>query len=73
MNVETLRVTTLTDGPPMDCSPSWTPDGRYVVFASDRDDPGGQSSLYVMDRVGADVTPLVRFTGGAGEPVFIQG
>ena len=39
--------------------PSWAPDGRHLVFASDRDGGG----LYVLDTVTGNVRPLVRGRG----------
>ncbi len=46
----------ITDGPPADAHPLWDPDGRYVVFSSQRFGGGSPARQ-----------PL---TGGAAEPLF---
>ena len=50
---ETIR--TLTHGP--DSYPEWTPEGRYLVFASNR---GGLPNLYMLAADGSG--PIVRLT-----------
>lgn len=42
-------------------NPSWSPDGRHILFSSDRRQPG-QADLYIMNWDGADVYRIV--TGG---------
>ena len=39
--------------------PSWAPDGRHIVFASDRDGGG----LFVLDSVTGTIRPLLRGRG----------
>jgi Tol biopolymer transport system component len=41
----------LTDNSVTDTSPTWSPDGRYIAFASDRD---GNYEIYVMDADGSN-------------------
>ena len=39
----------LTNNPGDDRYPSWSPDGKGIVFSSDRNDMGGNRQIYVMD------------------------
>jgi TolB protein len=54
------RVTDLTDGSSSDSAPAWSPDGRHLVFVSDR---SGDGDLYVMR---ADGTGQTRLTTAPG-------
>src|SRR5262249_14425998 len=48
-----------------DVEPSWTPDGRYVVFSSDRD---GISNLYAVRVEDRALLRVSRVLGGAFRP-----
>jgi hypothetical protein len=58
------------DTPWNDASPTWSPDGTQIAFASDRDDPGGINSIYRCyangfsmpgtSQVGGTVFPLTQ-------------
>ncbi|WP_084399325.1 Tol-Pal system beta propeller repeat protein TolB [Henriciella aquimarina] len=54
----TQEMRRLTDNPNIDVSPSMSPDGRQVVFTSDR---GGSPQLYIMN---VDGSPLTCPSGG---------
>ena len=60
----------LTSGPARDCGPSFIPDGRHVLFFSDRAHPGGDSDLYAMNPDGSAVTRLTRALSEEQEPAF---
>lgn len=60
VDVETGRLTRVTDSPGVDGDPTWSPDDRHIAFSSMRD---GNAEIYVMR---ADGTHLTRFTNDAG-------
>jgi serine/threonine-protein kinase len=53
-------LTQLTFDPSQDQGPTWTPDGRRILFSSDRAKPGGVSNLYWVNADGGDVTRLTN-------------
>ncbi len=55
MNPDGSDVFQLTDDPAYDTSPAVSPDGRRVLFVSERD---GNSEIYVMNADGSDETRL---------------
>lgn len=61
---QTAKTTQLTSGTGFDGNPAWAPDGKHIVFASNRD--GGKNDLYVMDRDGGNARRLTT-TGDASE------
>jgi Tol biopolymer transport system component len=70
MNADGSDLTRLTNGPASDCGPSFTPDGRHILFFSDRAQLGGDSDLYVMNLDGSAVTRLTHAPGEEQEPTF---
>jgi Tol biopolymer transport system component len=57
----------LTPGPSDDTSPSWSPDGTKVIFASDR---GGAYDIFVMKPNGTGILQLSDRGRGDAEPAF---
>ncbi len=57
-NPDTKRLTNLTNGHGNNISPAWSPDGNWIAFISDRDDPHGE--VYVMRADGSDLRRLTH-------------
>ncbi len=59
VDVKTKAVKQLTRGKVHDWRPSWSPDGKYIAFVSDRE---GSCALWVMDHTGNNLHRLTRGT-----------
>lgn len=59
--------TRLTDDPANDFSPEWSPDGRTIVFRTNRD---GNHEIYAMDWDGGNVRNLTHDPGEQRSPAF---
>jgi TolB protein len=59
MHADGSSQTRLTNHPALDAIPSWSQNGRRIVFVSDRIGKG-QRRLYVMNADGSGVTMLTR-------------
>ena len=55
MNADGSGITRLTHDEFGDAMPSWSPDGKRIAFASDRN---WKSDIYVMNADGSDLTRL---------------
>ena len=55
----------LTDHPAEDAHPSWSPDGRYIAFESDRNGPW---DIYVMNADGTGVRNITNHPANNGPP-----
>jgi hypothetical protein len=59
------RVEKLTDDDALDTSPAWTPDGRFLLFSSDR---GGVFNLYAWEGATGRIRQVTNVEMGAYEP-----
>jgi dipeptidyl aminopeptidase/acylaminoacyl peptidase len=59
-----LRLTTSRSS---ERAPRWSPDGRYLAFLSDRDDPHEVSQIWLLNRAGGEAERLTSFPGGVSE------
>jgi Tol biopolymer transport system component len=50
--------------------PDWSPDGRWLAFASGRGDPAGHHAVFVVDRDGRHLTQLTEYSVNAQHPVW---
>ena len=55
MNADGGRLRRLTDDPGLDEYPTWSPDGQWIAFYSDRD---GDLDIYIVRPDGSDLRQL---------------
>jgi TolB protein len=67
MDLRNRTTTRLTDSNAIDTSPSYSPDGRQVVFTSDR---GGRAQIYRMNADGTDTQRISFGDGSYSTPVW---
>jgi dipeptidyl aminopeptidase/acylaminoacyl peptidase len=56
-----LRLTTSKSS---ESAPRWSPDGRYLAFLSDRDDPREVAQVWLLDRAGGEAERITDLPGG---------
>jgi TolB protein len=59
----------ITNNPAIDTSPTWSPTGNQIAFASDRVRPG-TSQIYICDADGANVRGILKEGGDADSPAW---
>ena len=67
MDLETRVVERITDHSSIDTSPSFSPDGKFIAFNSDR---SGLQQIYVMRSDGSEVKRITFGNGIYGTPVW---
>jgi Tol biopolymer transport system component len=65
VNADNGDIKNLTNHPAADTEPAWSPDGKYIVFISDRD---GTPNLFVMGADGGGVRQLTKEKTGCTLP-----
>jgi len=68
MNPDGTGITRLTNSSAFDGEARWSPDGKRIAFASNRDKAGGD--IYVMNADGSHVTRLTSDPGFFEEPTW---
>jgi Tol biopolymer transport system component len=63
MDFATRTVVPFISGPGEQSYPSWSPDGRFVAFASDAGEPPGKTDIYVADAAGGVITRVTQHPG----------
>lgn len=66
-SVETAQSENVTNNPALDADPSFSPDGKQIVFASLRD---GNAEIYLMNVDGSDVRRLTNHPAWENHPAF---
>jgi TolB protein len=61
--------TRLTNHPASDGKPTWSPDGRQLAFASNRD---GNDEIYVMNADGTGLVNLTNHPAQDDQPAWHQ-
>lgn len=51
-------------------TPSWSPDGKRIVFESDRGSPNGFYAIFIINRNGGGLTQVTDYEMNAGHPIF---
>jgi dipeptidyl aminopeptidase/acylaminoacyl peptidase len=59
-----LRLTTSKSS---EHTPRWSPDGRYLSFLSDRDDPREVDQVWLLDRSGGEAERITDLPGGVSD------
>jgi TolB protein len=68
MDVASREVVQLTHGTGRNENPTWAPDGRHIVFSSDRNDT---TQIWTMLADGTEVRQLTT-TGNNSMPVWVK-
>jgi dipeptidyl aminopeptidase/acylaminoacyl peptidase len=67
MDIDGSNPRQMTQGEKSENSPSFSPDGKWILFISDRD---GSSNLYVMPVAGGEARRLTNISTGTADPLW---
>jgi dipeptidyl aminopeptidase/acylaminoacyl peptidase len=67
MDIDGSNPRQLTQGEKSENTPSFSPDGKWILFTSDRD---GSANLYVMPVAGGEARRLTNISTGAADPLW---
>jgi Tol biopolymer transport system component len=70
INADGSNLRVLTNHPAFDLEPSWSPDGRRIIFTSNRN---GSYEIYTMDLEGSDIVQLTPNQSYSSSPRWISG
>lgn len=72
MNADGSGVVNLTNDPADDNSLTWSPDGRWIAFASNRNSGNGNQDIYILDTQNL-TRPAIRITDRSwnGDPAWM--
>ncbi|MGZ8391643.1 MAG: TolB family protein, partial [Gemmatimonadales bacterium] len=61
------RSVRLTSNKSSEDTPRWSPDGRYLTFLSERDDPREVDQVWLLDRSGGEAERISDLPGGVSD------
>lgn len=67
MSADGREVRQLTTSPQHDRHPRWSPDGKYLVFESNR---SGSFQIYLLNTAGGEAKQLTTISTEAAQPIF---
>ncbi len=68
MDIDGKNIQNISNSPSFDGWPSWSPDSRKIVFASNRSGKANAGQLYVCNADGTDFQQLTELSGAVAQP-----